>query len=49
MSKDIKVALVTGGNRGIGYELVKQLALNGFKVILASRDPEMGHEAVKKT
>ncbi|MEH7120985.1 short-chain dehydrogenase, partial [Neobacillus vireti] len=24
MSKDIKVALVTGGNRGIGYELVKQ-------------------------
>ncbi|MGZ4162195.1 MAG: SDR family oxidoreductase [Neobacillus sp.] len=48
MSKDIKVALVTGGNRGIGYELVKQLALNGFKAILASRDPEMGHEAAQK-
>ncbi|MEF2098364.1 SDR family oxidoreductase [Bacillus sp. CFBP9009] len=48
MSKDIKVALVTGGNRGIGYELVKQLALNSFKVILASRDPEMGHEVTQK-
>ncbi|MFJ9382720.1 SDR family oxidoreductase [Peribacillus sp. NPDC101481] len=48
MSKDIKVALVTGGNRGIGYELVKQLALNSFKVILASRDPEKGHESTQR-
>jgi NAD(P)-dependent dehydrogenase (short-subunit alcohol dehydrogenase family) len=48
MSHDKQVALVTGGNRGIGYELVKQLALNGFKVILASRDPEMGHEAAQR-
>lgn len=48
MSHDKQVALVTGGNRGIGNELVKQLALNGFTVILASRDPEMGHEAAQK-
>ncbi|HDR8196694.1 SDR family oxidoreductase [Bacillus thuringiensis] len=48
MSKDIKVALVTGGNRGIGYELVKQLALNGYKVILTSRDPKMGQDALQK-
>ncbi|WNC13470.1 SDR family oxidoreductase [Brevibacillus brevis] len=47
MSMDQKVALVTGGNRGIGYELVKQLALNGFHVILASRDPEMGRRAAQ--
>ncbi|WP_167578028.1 SDR family oxidoreductase [Ammoniphilus sp. YIM 78166] len=43
-----KVALVTGGNRGIGYELVRQLALNGFKVILSSRDSKKGQEATQK-
>lgn len=48
MSQDKQVALVTDGIRGIGYEMVKQLASNGFKLILASRDPEMGHEAVQK-
>jgi NAD(P)-dependent dehydrogenase (short-subunit alcohol dehydrogenase family) len=48
MSEDMRVALVTGGNRGIGYELVKQLAMNGFKVIMASRDWERGHAAAQK-
>jgi NAD(P)-dependent dehydrogenase (short-subunit alcohol dehydrogenase family) len=48
MEKHTKVALVTGGNRGIGYELVKQLALDGFKVILTSRNSETGHKAAQK-
>lgn len=47
MSHEKQVALVTGANRGIGYELVKQLALNGFKAILASRDLSKGHEAAQ--
>jgi NAD(P)-dependent dehydrogenase (short-subunit alcohol dehydrogenase family) len=32
-----KVALVTGGSRGIGYEMVKALAARGADVIIASR------------
>ncbi|NRD78971.1 SDR family NAD(P)-dependent oxidoreductase [Bacillus sp. BRMEA1] len=48
MSQDKQVALVTGGNRGIGNELVKQLAMKGFKVILASRVLEKGQEAAQK-
>ncbi|RNB82123.1 SDR family NAD(P)-dependent oxidoreductase [Brevibacillus nitrificans] len=48
MSKDVHVALVTGGNRGMGYELVKQLAMNGCKVLLASRDPGKGQVSVQR-
>ncbi len=33
------VALVTGGNRGIGREICRQLHARGFHVLLAARDP----------
>ena len=36
------VALVTGGNRGIGREVCRQLAELGFDVVMGSRDVERG-------
>jgi NAD(P)-dependent dehydrogenase (short-subunit alcohol dehydrogenase family) len=39
------VAMVTGGNRGIGYAVCRQLAVLGYQVILAARDLERGREA----
>lgn len=43
-----KIALVTGANQGIGFELCRQLAYDGCKVILTSRDIKQGEEATKK-
>ena len=37
-----KIALVTGGNRGIGQEIVRQLAAKDFQVVLTARDPNAG-------
>ncbi|KAH6758667.1 Rossmann-fold superfamily protein [Perilla frutescens var. frutescens] len=41
------IAVVTGGNRGIGFEIVHQLALHGITVILTSRETAVGEEAAK--
>jgi NAD(P)-dependent dehydrogenase (short-subunit alcohol dehydrogenase family) len=40
-----EVALVTGGNKGIGREIVRQLGLRGLTVYLAARNPELGSAA----
>lgn len=42
-----RIALVTGGNRGLGFEVVRQLARRGLHVLLASRTLTKGRAAVK--
>ncbi|KAJ7838636.1 NAD(P)-binding protein [Mycena olivaceomarginata] len=43
-----KVALVTGGNTGIGFHTVKQLLLKNATVYLAARSRERGAEAITR-
>jgi carbonyl reductase 1 len=45
MKKNGRVAVVTGGNRGIGLAIGQQLAVEGFVVVLGSRDEAAGQAA----
>ncbi|GMQ07136.1 hypothetical protein CsSME_00051466 [Camellia sinensis var. sinensis] len=47
MEQAKRIAIVTGGNKGIGLEICKQLASNGIMVILTARDEKRGLKAVK--
>lgn len=43
-----KIAVVTGGNKGIGYEICRQLMRKGVMIVLTARDEKRGNEAVEK-
>jgi NAD(P)-dependent dehydrogenase (short-subunit alcohol dehydrogenase family) len=43
---DVKVAFITGGNRGIGWETARELGRQGIHVVIGARDAEAGKRAV---
>jgi NAD(P)-dependent dehydrogenase (short-subunit alcohol dehydrogenase family) len=45
---DKRVALVTGANQGVGFQVAKELVAHGLTVLVASRNLDRGEAAAKK-
>jgi len=43
----MRIALVTGANRGLGFETSRQLARHGIRVLVGARDRERGEGAAR--
>ncbi len=43
-----KVALITGANKGLGFQTAKKLAKNGIKVLIGARNMERGKTATNQ-
>lgn len=48
MTNAKKIALATGGNKGIGFEICRNLASAGCTVLLGARSVERGQQAVRQ-
>ena len=48
MQETKKTALITGANKGIGFEVARQIARNGWTVLVAARNEELGEQAVAR-
>jgi len=47
MAETTKIALITGANKGLGFEMARQLGRAGARVVLTARDPDKGRSATE--
>lgn len=48
MSEGKKIALVTGANKGIGFEIARQLGVQDITILIGARDQARGEAAIQK-